>query len=326
MTLNRLLTIGLALVTASLPLSAKAGDYYSGKDVFDKEPLALDDPFADTIRPISNPTLFDSPIPRNYIHGIYIHNDFPGFIDTVAGNVPIDGEFEVYAVGLELALTDRLAINATKDGYIFVSPDSTLTRAEGFANVAAGIKYAWLINPEKEVASAINLNYEIPLGHTEVFQGEGDGVIIPSVSTLKNFGNLQLINQTGFKLPIDTDSESSKFYTSFHASFPLTDWFHPIFEVNYFRVLNAGDGSPRFGEQAGGAVPSLPTFEAGDLLNFGGANSEINPDFVSAALGFRIVNPKASKTSVGFAWETPLTPIEESIMHNRFTIDFTVQF
>ena len=211
----------IALATVFLPLatSTNAGDWGYSKEV---KQMTEANPFDDAIRPITNPTLFDLPIPRNYIHGIYLYNEMPSFVDTIVGNVPVGGQYEVYAVGVELALTDRLALNATKDGYIFFRPDNTLNTTEGFANVSAGLKYTWLLDESKELASSFGLNFEIPMGHTEVWQGEGDGVFIPSMATMKNLGPIQLVNQFGFKLPVDGDAESTMFYTSGHISYELT--------------------------------------------------------------------------------------------------------
>jgi len=319
----------LQLLTAAIALGAIISSpvLRAGPAGYSKEVIQITevDPWADTIRPITNPTMFDLPLPRSYIHGIFIYNEMPSTVSTVLGNVPLGGHYEVYAVGFELALSERWSINATKDGYIMFRPDNTLNTTEGWANVAAGLKYAWLIDVEKELASSFSLNFEIPMGSTEVWQGEGDGVFIPSMATLKNIGDLQLVNQFGFRLPVDTDAESTMFYTSGHVSYKLTEWLHPLAEINYFRVIDEGDGGNRFGEQIGGALPSLPTFEAGDLVNWGAGNADINPNFVTAALGFRVLVPNAPAT-VGFAWEAPLTNRSEGLMENRFTIDFTLEF
>ncbi len=132
----------------------------------------------------------------------------PDVVDTIIGQVPVGGDYQVYAVQLELALNERLSINATKDGYIDFNPDSTLESTDGWANVAAGLKYAWLYEPDQRLASNFQLLYEIPMGNTDVWQGNGDGVFIPSIATLKHFGDLQLANQFGFKLPVDAATKA----------------------------------------------------------------------------------------------------------------------
>ena len=304
----------------STPLHA--GDLDLSKAVVETTPV---DPWADTIRPISNPTHFDLAIPKTQIHPIFIQNRMPDVVDTLIGKVPLGGDYQVYAIQAEIALNERLSINATKDGYIVFDPDHTLEETNGWANVAAGLKYAWLYEPEQRLASNVQLLYEIPLGSEQAWQGEGDGVIIPSIATLKHFGNLQLSHQLGFKLPIDNDTESSIFYTSAHVSYKVTDWFHPLFEVNWFNVMNEGDGGSRFQPHLGGALPSVIAFEGGDLVNWGASNAGQNRNLVTAALGFRIRIPD-SPVDLGFAWEFPLTDEEQGLMKDRFTVDMVISF
>lgn len=292
-----------AALAASVLTPAFAGDY--GKSPIDKV-VVSDDPWEDAIRPITNPTLFDLAIPQTQVHGIFIYNSMPDMVDTTLGKVPLNGDFQVYALQVEYALNERLSLNATKDGYIVFDPESTLTDDEGFANVALGPKYAWLLRPEKGLASNIQLLYEIPMGNTGVWQGEGDGTFIPSISTLKIAGPFQFANQFGFKLPVDGDAESSVFYTSAHVSYKVNEWIRPLVEVNWFHVMDPGDGGPRFGSQLGGALPSVVAFEGGDLVNWGASNADLNEDFVTGAVGFRIT-PPGKPYDFGFAWETPLT-------------------
>lgn len=302
-------------------LATQAGDP-AGKEIVIAPPV---DPWADTIRPISNPTHFDLAIPQTQLHPIFIHQRMPDVVDTILGKVPLGGDFQVYAVQAEIALSERLSINATKDGYIVFDPESTLEDSDGWANIAAGLKYAWLYAPEDRLASNIQLLYEIPMGNQDVWQGEGDGVFIPSISTLKHLGDFQLAHQFGFKLPVDNDTESTIFYTSAHVSYKLTEWFRPLVEVNWFNVIDEGDGGPRFEPQLGGALPSVIAFEAGDLVNWGASNAGLNRNFVTAAAGFRVPIPNSS-IDLGFAWEFPLTDQDQGLMEDRFTVDMVIRF
>lgn len=308
------------MVTAG---SSFAGDWAPAKGPIDKAPI--EDPFAEAIRPISNPTHFDLAIPRTQLHPIFIYNEMPDTVDTILGQVPVGGDYQLYALQFEIALSERLSINATKDGYIVFDPQSVLTQTEGFANLGAGLKYAWLYQPEKKLASNVQLLFEIPLGDRAVWQGTGDGVLIPSVSTLKLAGPFQFAHQFGFKLPLDDNAESTIFYTSAHVSFEATKWFQPLAEISWFSVIDEGDGGPRFGDHIGGALPAVVGFEAGDLVNWGAANANRNPNFVTGALGFRITPPGKPYT-FGAAWEAPLTTENEGLLENRFTVDMVWKF
>lgn len=300
-----------------------AGDW--GKQPVEIEKNPIENSFDRAIRPISNPTLFDLAVPRTQVHAIFMDQSMPGTIETALGNLPLGGDHQLYALQFEYALNDRLSINAVKDGYIVFDPDNTFTDAEGFANVGAGLKYAWLLRPETGLASNIQLLYEIPMGNTRVWQGAGDGIITPSVSTLKLAGRWQFANQFGFRIPIDNNFESSMFYTSAHVSYQLCDWIRPLAEINWFHVLDAGNGAPRFSRQVGGAVPAVANFEGGDLINLGSANAGLNRNFVTGAVGFRIT-PPGKPYNFGVAWETPLTDENASLMENRLTVDMVYKF
>jgi hypothetical protein len=318
----------LALVAAILAFSslAKAGEMIA----YDKNPVAPivepPRPFADARRPISNPTLFDLAIPQTTIHPFFAYHRLPGAIDTVAGNVPVGGHVEAYAVQIEIALNERLSINASKDGYLRFRPDNTLSKISGWANVAAGLKYAWLYKPEENLAANFQLLYEIPMGNRKVFQGSGSGKFIPSVNFLKLWDRWQVADQFGFEIPIDGDVESSNFYNSFHISYALTNWLFPMFEANVFTVLNGGDGRQRFNDQVGGAVPSLVTFEGNDLFNFGASNAEINRTLVTFAVGARARCPKMENLDLGFGWEFPVTSDSKSVIRDRFYVDAVLRF
>ncbi len=304
--------------------SLDAGDYAKNpKSVIE---TTEDDPWAKAIRPITNPTLFDLAVPRTQLHPIFISNSMPGMVDIApAGQVPLGGSYQLYALQFEYALSDRLSLNATKDGYIVFDPGATLAETEGFANVALGPKYAWLLKPEQGLASNIQLLFEVPMGNRDTWQGEGDGVFVPSVSTLKMAGRYQFANQFGFKLPVDGGAESTMFYTSAHISYELCDWFRPLAEINWFRVLDPGNGATRFNAHAGGALPGLIAFEAGDLVNWGASNATLNRDFVTGALGFR-VTPPGKPYDFGFAWEVPLTNEDAGLMESRLTLDMVLKF
>ncbi len=312
-------SLTLCLFAAIAASSALAGD--------PKEVITIEDPrpFYDTKRPISNPVLFDLAVPRTKVHALFLHQTMPDQIDTTLGTLPLGGEIQVYAVQAEFAVNPRFSLVASKDGYIDFSPNNTFNDTSGWANIAAGAKYAWLYNPETMTVSSIQLVYEIPSGDSDVWQGNGDGVLIPTLLTQKTLGKLQLASGLGVKLPLDDDAESTISFSSVHAGYQLTDWLYPLVEFNWFHVLEAGDGASRFGAQAGGITPGIARFEAGDLVNWGASNSSDNNDLVTMAIGFRATCPNLDFMDFGFAWEFPLSADEASLMEDRFTFDVEIK-
>ncbi len=143
----------------------------------------------------------------------------------------------MYALQFEYALNERLSINAPKDGCIDFNPDNILSDTGGWANVAAGVKYAWLYRPDDKSASSVQLLFEISMGNTDVWQGEANGVFIPLISTLNLLSPWQFLNHLGFKLPVDGDAESTMFYTSAHVSYELDEWIKPLAALSWFHVI-----------------------------------------------------------------------------------------
>lgn len=271
---------------------------------------------AQFIRPITSPVLVDSPDTATAVHPIFIFQSQPDKINTTAGKVPLGGDFQVYAVQAEYAFNQNLSLIAVKDGYIVYRPDDTLSDEEGFADLSAGLKYVFL-RKEGLVASA-KCVVELPTGNDDVWQGNGDGAIDPAVAVVKKSGKWQMQGTVGYIQPIN-DDRSASLYDSWHVSYEIAPGVFPLVELNHMRVTDSGNGGKRFDAHADGAVPAIARFEAGDLVNWGARNADDNPDFVSLAVGMRY--QVCPNSSLGVAYEFPLTDDEDSIMDYRVTAD-----
>lgn len=285
-------------------------------------PPAFD--FSSARRPLTNPTLFDLPITRTQLHPIFVYHRLPSHIETILGDLPADGRVIVGALQFEYAFNEDFSLIATKDGYIDIDADQTLSDEGGWANLAAGLKWNFLRKPDWKFAAAGSLVYEAPTGSSEVLQGAGDGDLIPQISTLWMPGKWQFNDTLGLRIPIDSDAGSTFLYASAHVDYAVTENFFPTLELNWFHVLDTGDGGTRFGEQVGSLVPAAVRFEGGDFFNLGASNASAHSNFVSLGLGFRY--KFTEKIDVGFAYELPLTDKEASLMEDRFTLDLVWQF
>lgn len=304
-----------------LAASAHAGTV--APDLSKPSPVASSSGFESARRPISNPTLFDLALPTSNIHPIFIHHALPDRINTTAGSLPIGGDVQVYALQFEYALSDRLSIVATKDGYVDVSPDSVLSNQEGFANLGAGVKYAFLLDPVSQTAVSGSLTVEVPTGNSDVFQGEGDGLANLIVSGLKLHDGWQFAGGAGLQTPF-SDEQAFNSWVSAHASYEVCRYFIPLVELNWFHVLSEGEGGNRFSSQANGAVPGIVKFEGGDFFNLGASHADDNADFVSTAIGFR--SRITEQVDVGAAYEFPLSGESDSLMDHRYTLDLNWKF
>jgi hypothetical protein len=283
------------------------------------------DAFASAIRPISNPTLFDLALPSTNAHAIFMNQRLPSRAAIAGGgSVPLDGDMQVYALQLEYAMNERLSIVATKDGYVNFDPDTTLSDEEGFANLAAGVKYAFIFQPENGFALSGTATVEVPTGSEGITQGSGDGAVNLILSTLKLADGWQFAGAAGMHVPFDQDAESLTSFVSTHVSYEVCQYFIPLLEVNWYHVINDGDGGKRYDEQLGGGLPGAIAFEGGDLLNWGAANASDNADIVTMAAGFR--SRLQDNVQLGVAYEIPLTDQQENLMDNRLTIDLIWNF
>jgi hypothetical protein len=286
-------------------------------------PVASSDGFAQARRPISNPTLFDLALPTSNVHPIFMYHSLPDQINTTLGSVPLGGHVELYALQAEFAVNERLSIVASKDGYVEMRPNNTLSKEAGWANLGAGVKYAFILDPVAQTAVSGTMSFEIPSGNSDVLQGEGDGAINLMVSGLKLIDDWQFAGGLGFQIPF-SDEQSTEGWLSAHVSYEVCSWFIPLVEVNWFHVLDAGNGTGNYPSQLGGLVPAVVEFEGGDLFNIGAVNSDNNRDFVSAAFGFR--SRITDSVNVGAAYEIPLTNEDNSLMESRVTVDLVWQF
>lgn len=285
------------------------------------------DAFKDARRSISNIVYSDLAIPQSIVRPVFIYHTFPDEVSTNINGVdtptPMGGDLQLYAIQLEYALTERWGLVALKDGYINYNPDETFSSGEGFADLAAGAKYAFYYDKEDELAITGKLIYEFATGDTDVWQGNGKGSIDPSILWLKLYKGWQFSGSIGGVLPIDND-RSSLFYTHLHTSCKFDELFMPLIEFNYFRIVDDGNGDNRFPAQVAGIVPGIAAFEGSDLVNLGASNASQNPDIATMAFGFR--SRVHESVDLGMTYEIPLTPQSDSLFESRFTIDAVIRF
>lgn len=241
----------------------------------------------DMISPASVPTINEDPRMTTELRPMFMYTDVSDDFVTDGGH------FEVVAVQARLALTDRVGLIATKDGYIFLRPDGVVPDDEGFANLAFGLKGALVRDEATATIVTAGLRYEAPSGNRDVLQGEGDGLLNPFLSAAKGFGDFHVQAYTGPRLALS--GEDSSFYDlSLHLDYRLNR-FYPLLEFNWIHVL---DGGRR-----------LPIDQEGfDLVNLGsrGAGGE---SVATLAFGarYRILD----RVDVGAVAEFPVTSRED---------------
>jgi hypothetical protein len=255
--------------------------------------------FGNFISPISNPVFFEDPRTLTEAKFIFLNHQLPS---SVGGN-----NVQLYALQIRAALTDRLSIIATKDGYI-VSENSV--EGDGWANLAAGLKYNLYKDAAEQQILSIGATYQIPTGTPAALQGNGDGEF-----NIFATGGLQIgecwhfISASGFRLPSDHNDQTESWYWSSHLDRKLTSWgLYGLYEVNWYHWLRSGDNN-------------LP-IDGLDLLNLG-AKGVAGHNVVTNAVGLKW-SPSIAQ-EIGIAFEFPVTA-DRDLMANRINFNWILRY
>jgi hypothetical protein len=280
------------------------------------------------VMPMIAPFLFEDPfITTNVsIHGI--RHESPE--DSVFRG----GDAWVMAVQARVAITDRLAFVATKDGYVWLDNDHPILDDEqGFFDIGAGFKFAVIDRPEDNFILSLIARLDIPVGDDEVFSGNGDGVFVPSVSTAWGVGNFHVIADLGGRIPFDRDKESTSLFYHLHLDYAVLPLFVPFIELAGLHWTDSGDGTMRIDTTLASplnrvtlntaqAVLATGSFEGADIVNLGSRNVA-GHDLITFAAGIRF--PIHEHVSLGAVYEVPITH-REDIFNQRVSMNLTFEF
>ena len=275
-------------------------------------------------KPIVSPYLFEGPFVTTGVYAYHVYHEFPD--RSVLGG----GEANVVAVQLRAALTDRIALIATKDGRAWVDPGlAVLDEREGWFNLAAGVK-AVLAESEDEawIVSGI-LRFEADTGSRDVFQGHGDGVVLPSVAGAFGRGPWHVIGDLGMEIPIDADVQSTSIFYHLYVDYAFNR-FSPFAQVTGQHWVSSGDGSIPVGFGGGFSLPLAPVqgllgvgpFEGADVLNLG-VDDVAGLDLVTLALGFHY--ELSDRVTLSVAYERPVSH-HKGILEQRITSALVYEF
>lgn len=254
------------------------------------------------IAPVTNPIFFESPLIQNEVRPIFAWHRLD------AGLLGTDVDVRLYAVQLRWAVTDRLAIIATKDGYIEVDP-KVGPDTHGWADLAAGVKYALYQNDEQQCVITPGFTFEFPTGDAGVFQNNGDGELNLFVSAIKGWDKFHVTLNVGGRIPMDDDEETANLRYSGMLDYHVSRWFIPFVTANAFTTISDGNG------------PGLSN-EGFDLINFG-ANNAAGETQAAFGVGFR--SRLLSNLDLGFAYERGWIDSND-IFKDRFTVDLVWRF
>ncbi len=255
------------------------------------------------IPPLTNILFNESPYITTEVSLWYWYQEIPDDSITAGGHINLG------AAQARLALTDRLAFIATKDGYADFNFGTLLTDTHGFANIAAGLKYALVTKPEENYILTGGVRYEIPMGDIDTtgfdFQGHGSGLLDIFLSSAKHWDKFGLQGNLGTNIAIEEDNTTQMHY-SIHADYELFSNFFPVLEFNGITTIKRGD-------------KNTLKIEGHDVLNLGSGDSGTT---LTAGVGFRYVLD--DNWQVGAAWEKALA--RDDLIDHRTSVNLLFAF
>ncbi|MBI5801799.1 MAG: transporter [Verrucomicrobia bacterium] len=263
--------------------------------------------------PVTNPVFFEEPFIRSEIRPLFMYQHLGKTLPVggAGATVPVGGNVQVYAMEIRWAVTERLAIIATKDGYVNFNPAATLTKASGWADISLGLKYAVIDDRENQFILTPGVELELPTGNRDVFQGNGQGEWDIFLAAAKGWGDLTLMGNIGARVPNNMARDTAQLHYSAQLGYHAHRYFVPFVAANGFTVLNAGQQEP-----------FALGVEGFDLINFG---SKAAAGSTQVALGCGFRSKLHEKVELGFAYERSVTN-PRGVLDDRFTVDFVLRF
>ena len=269
------------------------------------------------ISPVANPIYFEDPRVTTEVRPIYMYHWLPNTFNYAGGSLPLGGHVQVMAVQARYALTDRLGLIATKDGYIAFQPDHTLAHSYGWGDLAAGLKYVIYNNPDRQVIVTPGLTLTLPTGSEEVFQGHGAGEWNIFGSAEKGFDRIHATANTGFIIPNDFTKNTAQLHYSLQLDYHACRYFIPFGVLNGYTILSDGNGQ---NNQSLSAVPLNK--EGYDLINFGSADAR---GTTQLSVGGGARSRLTKNLDLGVAYEVGVVnPV--GIFESRVTMDMIWRF
>lgn len=266
-----------------------------------------------TISPVANPIFFEDPKVTSEVRPIYMYHFLPNTFDYSGGSVPLGGQVQVTALQIRYALTDRLGLIASKDGYIEFQPKHTLGHGYGWADLAAGLKYVLINDEEHQFILTPGFTFTIPTGSRDVYQGNGSGVWNLFASAEKGFDQWHLTGNAGFNIPNNFGDNTAQMHYSLQVDYYTCQYFIPFLVGNGYTILSDGNRN---------LLPVPLNTEGYDLINFGSTDAS---GTTQLSLGGGARSRLMKNLDVGVAYEVGVgNPV--GIFQSRITADLIWRF
>ncbi len=276
-------------------------------------------------KPIVAPYLFEDPFITTGVYPYYVHHEFGGRSAFQGGRA------HVAALQVRVALTDKIALIATKDGYAWFRPgNDLLDDQQGWLNIGGGLKAALYQNEEQTFIASGVLRFEFDSGSSDVFQGHGDGVVIPSISWAWGNGPVHIMGDLGGQIPLDGGDQSSSIFAHLYADIEVAERFVPFAQISGIHWVDGGRGEIPIDLNIGVTLPldtvqsalGTGSFEGADVWNLGSQGVD-DLDLWTAAVGFHV--PISDHVTFSAAYERPISH-HKGVFKQRLTTAFSIEF
>lgn len=238
------------------------------------------------VHPVTSPYFHEDSFITSDVRAWWVYHSFP---QSIALN---GGDANVYAVQLRLAITEQLQFVAYKDGYVDL--DSGLLQDNGWNDLAAGLKYAFLQDYQNDVHAAVGVGYQFAVGDPSVLQNDQELRLWASVN--KGFDRFHLGATLNYLIHTGTEDalgSSDRLFWHVHADYWVNQYFSPVVELNGYHTVNEGNNTP------------LP-FSGADIANLGGGD-----DLVTLGLGFEVRPIEDQRLALRTAYEMAISDGED---------------
>jgi hypothetical protein len=292
-------------------------------------------------KPIVSFAQFEDPFITTGLYPYFMWHEFPS--QSVMGG----GDLYAVAVQARIAITDKLAFIATKDGYVWNRPElelndiapgggssHVLPNTEGYLNIAGGLKYALIEDRENNFILSPAIRIELATGSSNTFQGYGNGLWIPSVSAAWSpIEDVHLMAGVGGEIPFSRGKLSSSIFYHLYADYQVSERFQPFAQLSGIYWVESGRGELPVRTKLSGPARNLTLTDAQDATGAGrddgtaefnlGSKGVDNNDLITFAVGSHF--PINEHVTFSIAYERPITT-RKGIFKQRITTGMRFEF
>ena len=245
--------------------------------------------FPNFIGYVSNPLFAIDPRAVSILYPIFGSN----WIETNP-RLP-NGNFQLYGAGLNLALTERLAVGLNQGGYAHADFErNTLIGErgrdrEGWLNLGGFVQYTVFQDVPSQCLATLGMRWTAPSGSSDIFQGRGPARLATYATLGKEFGEFHVLTTAGYDFPAGSSGvDINFFYGTVHLDRRCFGWLYPLVEFNWAAHTETVD---------------INAFREGGFIDFGNFTASGNTLILAAGVNAVLI---PNRLEFGAVYTTPI--------------------